>query len=352
MTIRTRLTLWYGGMLFCSLILMGGVLHYELISEIANGHAPETPAVKIEDVLVFYGLPTFIVLVIGGAWLIRRALYPVQILVETVERVHAGNLTERIPRLGHGDELDRLADVLNAMLGRIDAGIASVRDFTLRASHELKTPLTILSAEAELALGDSTISAVERARLTSQLEEIRRLANLVDGFGFLAKADAGLPIATQEVVYFDQMVRKAVEEWRILAAQREVAVQLVHCEDVCIHGSTSGLRQVLLNLLGNAVQHNYPGGWVRVALRAETSGVELSIENTGPQISDAILPRIFDRFVRGAETTDGTGLGLNITKTILDAHAAKITCDNCREGEVRFVVRFLRKVIPSNQRMD
>lgn len=352
MTIRTRLTLWYGGMLFCSLLLMGGVLHYELISEIANGHAPETPAVKIEDILVFYGLPTFIVLVTGGVWLIRRALYPVQILVETAERVHAGNLTERIPRLGHGDELDRLADVLNAMLGRIDAGITSVRDFTLRASHELKTPLTILSAEAELALGDAKISANERSRLTSQLEEIRRLANLVDGLGFLAKADAGLPIATREVVPFDQMVHTAVEESRILATKRQVDVQLVHCDEAFVPGSRAGLRQVLLNLLGNAVQHNYPDGWVRVALRVEKSEVELSVENTGPQIPDDLLPRIFDRFVRGPETTDGTGLGLNITKTILDAHGAKITCDNCREGGVRIVVRFAENVIPSNQRMD
>ena len=109
MTIRTRLTLWYAGMLLGSLLLMGGVLHYELVGEYERGLVPESPAEKIADLLLFYGLPTAIVLVLGGSWLIHRALRPVETLTAAAERVHAGNLAERIPRSGRGDELDRLA---------------------------------------------------------------------------------------------------------------------------------------------------------------------------------------------------------------------------------------------------
>lgn len=115
-------------------------------------------------------------LVLGGSWLIHRALRPVETLTAAAERVHAGHLTERIPRSGRGDELDRLAGVFNEMLARVEAGVASVRDFTLHASHELKTPLTILAIQAEAALAETTLTPDQRGLLESQLEEVRRLA--------------------------------------------------------------------------------------------------------------------------------------------------------------------------------
>lgn len=340
MTIRNRLTLWYGGMLFCSLLLMGGVLHHELVGEYEDGHAPESPAVKIADILTFYGVPTFVVLILGGAWLIRRALRPVETLVATAERVHAGNLTERISGSGQGDELDRLADVFNTMLGRIDAGVASVRDFTLRASHELKTPLAILSAESELALGDPGTSAGERERLTSQLEEIRRLAALVDALSMVAKADVGLPVITREPVHFDQLLRTAVDEARTLASLQGITIELNRCDGTLIQGDRSGLRQVLLNLLGNAVKHNQPGGWVHVALVSDQTNAELSIENTGKSIPQDLFPHIFNRFVRGTDAGDGVGLGLSIAKAIVDAHQGSVSCIPRDDGGAIFIVRF------------
>jgi signal transduction histidine kinase len=284
MTIRTRLTLGYAGILLASLLFMGGVLHYELIGEYERGHAPESPAEKISDIVLFYGLPTAVVLVLGGSWLIHRALRPVETLAASAERVHAGNLAERIPITGRGDELDRLAGAFNAMLARVEAGVASVRDFTLHASHELKTPLTILSAEAELALGDPETPASERPRLSSQLEEIRRLGALVDGLSLLAKADAGLPVIAREPLRLDDLLRTAVEDLRSLASPRGIAIALNSCPAVSLKGDRAGIRQALLNVLGNAVKHNRPAGWVRVELRAEAQDVVLSVENTGTAI--------------------------------------------------------------------
>ena len=342
MTIRTRLTLWYAGMLLGSLLFMGGLLYYELVGEYARGRAPESPAEKISDIVLFYGLPTMIVLVLGGSWLIHRALRPVEALAASAELVHAGNLTERIPVSGRGDELDRLAGVFNVMLARVEAGVGSVRDFTLHASHELKTPLTILSAETELALNDPATSERERPRLVSQLEEIRRLAALVDGLSLLAKADSGLPMIAREPLRLDELLSAAVEGAGTLAKPQGIRIELTHCEVAPLNGDRAGLRQALLNVLGNAVKHNHPDGWVRIALRASAQQFTLTIENTGTSIPSELLPRIFDRFVRGSATTEGSGLGLCIAKVILEAHGGSIQCTCLPDGVVRFVMRIPR----------
>ncbi len=342
MTIRTRLTLWYAGILFGSLLLMGGVLHYELVGEYQRGRPLESPPEKITDIVLFYGLPTGMAVVLGGAWLIRRALRPVEILVASAERVHAGNLAERIPLTGRGDELDRLAGVFNTMLARVEAGVASVRDFTLHASHELKTPLTILSAESELALNDTTTSAAERLRLTSQIEEIRRLATLVDALSFLSKVDAGMPVIARESLHLDEMLRVAVENARALGMSRGVPIELTRCDAVSVDADRAGVRQVLLNLLENAVKHNRANGWVRVELLADTKGATLSVENSGTRIPPELVPRIFDRFVRGPGTTDGSGLGLSIAKTFIEAHGGTLTHVDRATDSVLFVLQLPR----------
>ena len=221
---------------------------------------------KIADILIFYGMPTVIVLVLGGSWLMRRAMRPVEILAAGAERIHAGNLAERIPRTGKDDELDRLADAFNAMLARVEAGTASARDFAIHASHELKTPLTILSAETELALGDPSIGAPERSRLLSQSEELHRLGRLVDALALAAKADAGMPVIARERLDFHQLVRQAVNDARVLGDPLGITMDLVLCDDAALDADPAGLRQVLLNLLDNAVKHNKPDGWVHIEL--------------------------------------------------------------------------------------
>ncbi|HVU15451.1 MAG TPA: ATP-binding protein [Candidatus Didemnitutus sp.] len=339
MKIRTRLTLWYAGMLLGSLLLMGGVLHYELVGEYERGRPPESPSVKIADILFFYGLPTVVVLVLGGSWLMHRAMRPVEALTARAERVHAGNLSERIPRTGKGDELDRLAEVFNAMLARIEAGTASVRDFALHASHELKTPLTILSAEAELALNDPGTAGAERLRLTSQMEELRRLGRLVDALGLVAKADAGVPVVARERLDFGQLVRQATEDAQVLGNPSGIAVELVRCDGALLDGDPAALRQVLLNILDNAVKHNAAGGWVHVELRTNREEADLTVENSGAALPADLVPRLFERFVRGGGPAAGSGLGLSIAKIIVEAHGGVIDYSVPVTGTVRFAVR-------------
>jgi signal transduction histidine kinase len=337
MTVRARLTLWYAGMLVGSLLLMGAVLHYELVIE-TDRRTREVPAEKIADVLLFYGLPTVMVLVFGGSWLIRRILRPVETLTAIAERVHAGNLGERIPVSGRGDEIDRLAEVFNAMLARVEAGVSSVREFTLHASHELKTPLTILALQAEAALDQDSRPPEERLLLESQIEEVRRLADLVDALGLLAKADAGLPVISCESLRLDDILRLAVEDTRFLAEKSGITIDITRCDSAPLRGDRARLRQAFLNLVENAVKHNQPGGWVRAELRAEQTRCIVSIENGGPPVPPDLFPRIFERFTRGTASPEGSGLGLSLTQTIIHAHGGTITVVGGAEGGARFTL--------------
>lgn len=339
MKIRTRLTLWYAGMLLGSFLLMAAVLHYELVGEFERGRPRESPREKIEDILIFYGLPTLVLLVLGGSWLIRRALLPVERLAEGAERVHAGNLAARVPRTGTHDELDRLAEAFNAMLARIEAGTASVRDFALNASHEIKTPLTILNVETELALRDPHLPASERARLASQSEELHRLGRLVDTLSLFAKADAGLPVVALETIDLAALVAQAADDAQILARDAAITVALTRCDPVRLIGDPAALRQVLLNLLGNAIKHNHPNGWVRVALEATSAEATLRVENSGSPISGDLVPRLFQRFARGSTPAAGAGLGLSLARMMVEAHRGTIAYEAPTAEVVRFCIR-------------
>jgi signal transduction histidine kinase len=338
MTIRTRLTLWYAGMLLASLLLMGAVLHHELIGEFREHQRLENARHKLVKIMVSYGVPTMLVLVVGGSVLAYRALRPIATLSAFAEQVHAGNLKERIPLTHRGDELDRLAQVFNGMLSRVEAGVASVREFTLHASHELKTPLTILSAEMELALSRPGLAEGEQARLVSQLEEVRRLARLVETLSILAKADAGLPIVAKEPFRLDELLRDTVAQARLLGDPIGVTIDVAECDRLVLNGDRAGLHQVLLDLLGNAVKHNQAGGWIRIGLRGEPAVMILTVENGAELLPPELPPRIFERFVRGPRATDGFGLGLSITKMIVEAHGGTVAFDQAKDGVVRFTV--------------
>jgi len=173
---------------------MSAVLYYELVYE----HRAEVPAEQREqapkqmaDIIFLYGAPTLILLLVGGWFLMRRTLAPVAALTDAAERVHAENLRHRLPRSENGDELDRLTGVFNDMLGRLDESFRRTRNFTLHASHELKTPLTILHGGMEILLRDAQTTPNQREALESMLDKMQRMARIVDDLALLTKAGAG-----------------------------------------------------------------------------------------------------------------------------------------------------------------
>lgn len=320
MTIRTRLNLWYATILGAALLVMAGLSYNEFVIEkhhsdaedLQEDHNDFADLIYILSVTVF---PAVGIGIAGGWWLARQALAPVAKLTLAAEKLHDRNLHEQLPRSGNGDELDRLTEVFNAMTARLDVSFTRIREFTLHASHELKTPLTVLHGETETALGDENISIAQRERLTSQLDELQRLTKIVDGLTLLTKADAGQVVLKNELVAFDEIVREGFADAQILSKSANLTMRLNACRPCLIRGDRHRLRQLLLNLTDNAVKYNLPGGLIEFSLRQSGAAVELIIANTGAGIPPENVGRVFERFFRGDAAhnaaVDGCGLGLS-----------------------------------------
>jgi signal transduction histidine kinase len=331
MKIRTRLTFWYAAILTLSLLVMGLGLYREIFEQSIKDHRhhPLKHALKeAGEMMSQVGLPAVLLGLIGGWWITRKALAPVTALTEAVEKIHERNLNSPLAHSGSGDELDRLTDVFNAMTARLDGSFQRIREFTLHASHELKTPLTVLRGELETALREETLTAAQRERLLSQMDEIERLAKIVDGLTLLTKADAGQVKLHFETLHLDDLVRESFADAKILAQPQNIQVSLGTCEAISLSGDRHRLRQLLLNLTDNAIKYNCPGGAVKIQLQRVENFSELKIENTGAGIPPELLPRIFERFFRGdtshSQAVEGCGLGLSIVEWIAESHHGSV----------------------------
>lgn len=341
MTIRTRLSLWYAVVMFIALMAMGSILYYQLIVEPRRTaqrhyHRPNPEAViesddAFEDVtgiLLWCGVPAALLALAGGWWLMHKSLAPVASLALAATKITAHNLNERLPRTRNGDELDQLTEVINSMLGRLEDSFTRTREFTMHASHELKTPLTVLCGEVETKMRDELLTAVDREYHVGQLEELRRLSRIVNGLTLLAKADAGTVQLALLPVRLDELVRDCFADAEILAEPQGIRVELAACVETTVRGDGSRLRQLLLNLVDNAIKYNQPQGWVIMALQHTGKTAEFVITNSGPGISPESLPRVFDRFYRGdpahSNAVEGCGLGLSIVQWIVVAHHGSI----------------------------
>ena len=337
MTIGGRLTSWYSGILLAGLGLVGSWAYYEMsvahptVSKAlaAEGH---TPLEELVEILVYGGLPAFVLALVGGWFLMRRALSPITRLSEAVGRIQAENLRTQLPRNGNRDELDQLTEIFNAMTARLDDSFQRVREFTLHASHELKTPLAIMRGELETALRDEPLSAAERQRISSQLEELQRLTQIVDGLNFLTKADAGLLQFEHNSVRFDELVQEAYADAKVLGEQQRIRVQLGNLVPTMVAGDPRRLRQLLLILTDNAIKYNERDGKVQMHLRCDQNNAVLTLTNSGAGIPAEIIDRVFDRFFRGDAShnkeIDGCGLGLSIARRIVEAHSGDIRIES------------------------
>src|ERR1041385_3120831 len=180
MTIRARMTLWYAGVMLTSALIIVALSIKEL-HEPPNSEPPEESVEDIVQFLCWIGIPAVLLSIGGGWWLMRKAFTPLAALTQAAERITEHNLSEKLPRTNNGDELDRLTEVPNAMTARLDDAFNRIREFTLHASHELKTPLTVLCGETETELRDETITPTQHDRAASRLDELNRLARIVDG---------------------------------------------------------------------------------------------------------------------------------------------------------------------------
>lgn len=348
MTIRSKLTLWYSAILFVSLLLIGALSYHELVVEKARAKTVDADddAEGWEDVvaiIAWCGVPAALVGIGGGWFMMKKALEPVSEIASAASKIDERNLHSRLVRSGNGDELDRLTEVFNSMVARLENSFQQIREFTLHASHELKTPLTVMRSELETALLETNQSEEDRERHLSELDEILRLTKIVDGLTLLTKADAGQISLTLEQVRLDELVRDCFEDAKILAQARDVQVCLGKVDSVTVSGDRHRLRQLLLNLTDNAVKYNVENGVVNMQLRSGDGMAEFQIANSGPGIPATMQQRVFERFFRGDSShnnsVEGCGLGLSIARWIVHAHQGTIEMRSQPEPMTTFTVR-------------
>src|SRR5437870_727306 len=267
-----------------------------------------------------------------GSWISRRALAGVdQIITEVREITDGRSLHRRLAEPRVKDELGRLAETLNQMMTRLERSFAALRRFTADASHELKTPLTVVRAGVERAITTHNLPQDTLATLEETLQEIKRMTELVDALLTLARADEGIAPLHREPVDLREIVEEARETGELLAEQAGVQMELATPpEPVIVPVDASRIRQLILNLLTNAVKYTPAGGTVRMQLGSANGRVTLRVADTGLGIAPGDLPHIFDRFWRAdsARTRTGerpgAGLGLAICKWIAEAHGGRI----------------------------
>lgn len=264
----------------------------------------------------------------GGLLLARRALKPVERMAEAAHRISAEHLDERVEETGAGDELDRLAKTLNEMLSRLDAAFSQVRRFSADASHELQTPLTILKGELEVALRLPRTSEEYQDTLRSALEEVNRIAHLVEGLLLLHRAEAGVLRIDRQAVDLGQLLQEVYAQLKVVADSRSIEVRLGPTESISIQGDPELLRRLLLNLGDNAIKYTQPKGSVTFSLQREGKWASMLVSDTGIGIPGEEQERIFQPFYRTVEARSlaegGTGLGLSLARSIAMAHGGTI----------------------------
>ncbi|HXB27923.1 MAG TPA: HAMP domain-containing sensor histidine kinase [Gemmatimonadaceae bacterium] len=282
---------------------------------------------------IFIAAPIIVLISIGAAYVIAgRAFRPVDGIINEVEAITDGrSLHRRLALDGSGDELTRLTRTLNAMIERLETSFAALRRFTADASHELKTPLTVMRADVEHAMAVPNASTEQLEPLEEALREVRRMSDLVDSLLTLARADEGRFDLIREPVPLEPLVREVYETAVILGEDAGISVYLPVLEDVTVSGDPTRLRQLFLNLVTNAIKYTPRDGRVDLSLSKRLDAITFTVRDSGIGIAANDLPHIFDRFWRAdrvrsrASERGGFGLGLAIAQYIAHAHGGSLT---------------------------
>jgi heavy metal sensor kinase len=279
---------------------------------------------------------------VGGAWLARSALRPVETMSRTARRIGAQDLTRRLPLRGTADELDHLAETLNAMFARLESAFTHVRRFAVDAAHELRTPLTVLKGGIEVALRADRDPAEYRDVLRSNLEEVEQLIALAENLLLLSRLrmDMALP---RQAIELETLLMEVVDTGVRLASGRGVVVRLGAVEPLIVHGDPATLRRALVNLVENAIKYTKAGGKVELALERDGRHAVVAVSDTGVGMDPKDADRIFEPFVRldsaRAGEASGAGLGLSIVHSIVVAHDGRLSVQTAPGVGSTFAIR-------------
>ena len=280
----------------------------------------------------------------GGAWLSGRALKPVDEITSAARVIGIDNLSLRLRTPQTGDELQRLTEVWNTMLGRLETAVKTLSQFAADASHELRTPLAVIRTSAELALRRARSPESYRDSLGEISREAERMTQLVDDLLFLARNDARATEMPMEPLDLDALLREVSGELQGVAGASGIRIRHANPGDRAVHvsGNPAALRRLFLVLLDNAIKYSHPGSDVKVAISRNDETTAVTVEDFGAGISAVDRPHIFTRFYQAdkARTDGGFGLGLSLADSIVRAHSATIEVTSEEGSGSRFRVVF------------
>ena len=276
------------------------------------------------------GLPLAVIIITtGGYLLVRRALTPVEQITRAAERITQYNLSERLPVSNTRDELEQLSVSLNRMITRLDDAFQNSKRFVADASHDLRTPLTILRGELEILAEDSRLPSKLRDRVGSMLEEVMHLGKIVEQLFTLSRLDTGEVPSEWTCFDLGELAKTTAEQMSLLAEDKGISITCEVGQSTPVKANQVRFKQVVVNLLDNAIKYTPAKGAIHLRVATVNGHASLEVADNGIGISPENLPHVFERFYRvdssRSSNAESAGLGLAIVKSICTAHGAEVS---------------------------
>jgi len=329
--------------------------HIARIVQVASSLEDVEDALNTLFIILIITVPSALVLAsLGGQFLANKALKPVDHITQTARLITSQNLNQRIKPLKVKDEISRLIETFNEMISRLDKSFQQIKQFSSDASHELKTPLTILKGEVEVALRKERAAQEYEQILRSNLEEINRMSTIVEDLLLLSKTEFEEVPLHKEHVHLTEILRDVVVQVTILAQAKQIHIHMSNSDgDITVLGDALRIRELLLNLIENGIKYTPERGSVSITLETEkkpegSAGgpigfVKIIVSDTGIGIEKKDQEKIFDRFFRvdkaRSREQGGSGLGLSICKWIVEAHQGEISVESELGRGSSFIVK-------------
>ncbi len=293
--------------------------------------------------ILIVGTFTSVSLTIGVGYLIaKKALKPVDKIRRAAVKISSSNLEEYIDIGARRDELGKLAETFNAMISRLRDAFQRINQFSIDVSHELKTPLTILKGGTEVVLRKERNPEEYRALLSSHLEEIDRMSQIIDDLLLLSKADTGKMQLNLSDIDLKDLILQVYVGMKIFAERKDVALVVDDLQDARLKGDELKLRRMLWNIVDNGIKYTNSGGRVEISSASDDGYVRINVKDTGVGIGDEDIKYVFDRFYRAdraRKRESGTGLGLSISKWIAEAHRGAIEVESTLSSGSLFSIK-------------
>ncbi len=321
----------------------GGATRMLILVAIDTEHHTHFMA-QLQHTLVLYAILATLVSGFAGWFAAHQGMAPLRAMKSRASVVSGQQLNPRMPVEAVPVEMADLANELNRMLDRLQQDFQRLSDFSSDLAHELRTPISNLLTQTQVALSNRRDADTYRDILASNAEEFQRLARMVSDMLFLAKTERGIQLPSKEFFSAAQEVQALLDFYEAVADEKNVSMGLHGSGNIL--GDRLMFRRAVSNLLSNALRHTTTAGEVRIEISDTENSIKVAVENTGDDIDPKIMPRLFDRFYRADPSrsqpdAEGAGLGLAITRAIVEAHEGKIEVSS-EQGRTRFTLEFTK----------